>query len=107
MSQIDLKKMTKEMLEKKIKSKIDEFYTDKKKEKQKEVKKESKIVNNDDYEEEDELELEPIHDNIKNTFVQKQEGDEVNYFYLNIVGISIGIALIILFFIIRYFCCCK
>ena len=85
MSQIDLKKMTKEMISKKVKSKINEFYNEKKNIDMNEnnQKKENKVVDRDDYyEEEQEQELEPIQDNIKNTFVQKQEENEINYFYL-------------------------
>jgi len=37
--------------------------------------------------------------------VSKQVG--TSYTSLNLIGIAIGVAIIFLFFIIRYFCCCK
>lgn len=108
----DLKKMTKEMIAQKVKSKLEEFYNEDNNKPQ-EIK--QKINNNpkiEIVEEDDESEISEYEEEIspeivndKNNNIEKQT--ELNYFYLNSIGVFIGIALIILFFIIRYFCCCK
>lgn len=106
---IDLKKMTKDMITQKVKSKLEEFYAeDKNKKPIEEIKQKVELIDKDDGSEfsEYEEELEPHIEKNDNNIDTKQT-DELNYFYLNSTGILIGIALIILFFIIRYFCCCK
>lgn len=108
----DLKKMTKEMIAQKVKSKLEEFYNEdnnKPQEIKQKINNKPKIeiIQEDDESEisEYEEELTPEIVNDKNNNIEKQT--ELNYFSLNVIGIFIGIALIILFFIIRYFCCCK
>jgi len=106
----DLKKMTKEMIAQKVKSKLEEFYNENNEPKIKQKinnKPKIEIIQEDDESEisEYEEELTPEIVNDKNNNIEKQT--ELNYFSLNVIGIFIGIVLIILFFIIRYFCCCK
>lgn len=111
---IDLKKMTKEMIAKKVKSKLEEFYAEDKNnnnnKKIEEIKPKVENYVEDDSseisEQEEELEIKNTKNSNNNIISQKQT-DEINYFSLNMIGIFLGIALIILFFIIRYFCCHK
>jgi len=110
---LDLKKMTKDMIAQKVKSKLKEFYNEDNKKYEQPHRKINNQPKFDTVEEEDdeseiseyEEELTPEIVNDKNN-IEKQT-QELNYFSLNAIGIFIGIALIILFFIIRYFCCCK
>ena len=107
---LDLKKMTKDMIAQKVKSKLEEFYNENNEPEIKQKinnKQKIEIVEEDDESEisEYEEEISPEIVNDKNNNIEKQT--ELNYFSLNAIGVFIGIALIILFFIIRYFCCCK
>lgn len=104
----DLKKMTKEMIAQKVKSKLEEFYNEDNTEEIKQkinTNPKVEIIEKDNESEISEYEEELSPEILKNNNIEKQT--ELNYFSLNAIGIFIGIALIILFFIIRYFCCCK
>lgn len=106
----DLKKMTKEMIAQKVKSKLEEFYNEDNNKPQ-EIKQKIntnpkvEIIEEDNESDISEYEEELSPEILKNNNIEKQT--ELNYFSLNAIGVFIGIALIILFFIIRYFCCCK
>ena len=117
-SRIDFKKLTKDMILNKAKSHMKEFYSEVKEDSQsqkqsepvKEKQEKQEVQPHEDVESEsDQSELSVIQDNSEKVIdiplITKQT--EINYFYLNSVGILIGIGIILLFFIIRMFCCCS
>jgi len=120
-SKIDFKKLTKDMILNKAKSHINDFYSEVKDDSQ--SQKQSEPVQQkveidqpqlhkkqeDEQSESEQSELSVIEDNSEKVIdiplITKQT--DINYFYLNSVGILIGIGIILLFFIIRMFCCCS
>jgi len=114
-SRIDFKKLTKDMILNKAKSHMKEFYSEVKEDSQSQkqaepVQEKQEVQPQEDVQSESEQsELSVIQDNSEKVIdiplITKQT--DINYFYLNSVGILIGIGIILLFFIIRMFCCCS